>query len=123
MSNINTIDRLFPSKEELEVIFQDFKEVLPATENDIKNALGFEDGVFKVYLSILKEMGRVENEDKTWKLINAETFTDEEFKNTLRYREGFIEKKITRAFTTALATKTTRGLLRNFNANKGILMN
>ncbi|MDK2950875.1 MAG: single-stranded-DNA-specific exonuclease [Kosmotogales bacterium] len=123
MSNINTIDRLFPSKEELEVIFQDFKEVLPATENDIKNALGFEDGVFKVYLSILKEMGKVENEDKTWKLINAETFTDEEFKNTLRYREGFIEKKITRAFTTALATKTTRGLLRNFNANKGILMN
>lgn len=122
MSNITSIDRLFPSKEELEVIFQDFKEVLPASETDIKSALGFEDGVFKVYLSILKEMGRVIKEDNIWKIIDTEDFTEEEFKNTLRYREGFIEKKITRAFTTALATKTTRGLLRNFNANKGILM-
>ena len=67
-------------------------------------------------------MGRVIKEDNIWKIIDTEDFTEEEFKNTLRYREGFIEKKITRAFTTALATKTTRGLLRNFNANKGILM-
>ncbi|OAA31402.1 single-stranded DNA exonuclease RecJ [Kosmotoga arenicorallina S304] len=120
-SNVNEIDKIFPTIEELQVIYQDIFDVLPADERDITRALSFESGLARVYLSILEEMGAVRQEEDLWYSANGKLFSSERIKKTLRYREGIAEKRMTRWFASKLSTTTTRSLLKSLGDGTEVL--
>ncbi|OAA20360.1 single-stranded-DNA-specific exonuclease RecJ [Kosmotoga sp. DU53] len=113
LSNTNEIDRLFPTVEELQAIYQDLKDVLPASEKDVKRALGFEDGISRVYLSMLEDMGLVAYDADIWHIVKNKELSRDSVVKTLRYREGIAEKRMARWFASRLSTTTTRALLRS----------
>ena len=115
------MDRLFPTVEELEAVYQDLKDVLPASERDIRKALSFEDGISKVFLSMLEEMNLLSIESGVWHSSSSSDLDTSQVKKTLRYREGVAEKRMTRWFATKLSTMTTRGLLRSLTNAEEVL--
>ncbi|WP_289058863.1 single-stranded-DNA-specific exonuclease RecJ [uncultured Mesotoga sp.] len=121
VSNTSEMDRLFPTVEELEAVYQDLKEVLPASERDIKKALSFEDGISKVFLSMLEEMELLSADNGVWYSNSEAALDTTQVKKTLRYREGVAEKRMTRWFATKLSTMTTRGLLRSLTNAEEVL--
>ncbi|HPM94735.1 MAG TPA: single-stranded-DNA-specific exonuclease RecJ [Mesotoga sp.] len=121
LSNTSEMDRLFPTIEELEAVYQDLKDVLPAPERDIRKALSFEDGISKVYLSILEEMNLLNYDGNVWYSSSNGELDTSLVKKTLRYREGIAEKRMTRWFATKLSTMTTRGLLRSLTNSEEVL--
>jgi single-stranded-DNA-specific exonuclease len=121
ISNTNEMDRLFPTVEELEAVYQDLKDVLPASERDIRKALSFEDGISKVFLSMLEEMNLLNVESGVWHSNSRSDLDTSQVKKTLRYREGVAEKRMTRWFATKLSTMTTRGLLRSLTNAEEVL--
>ncbi len=121
LSNTSEMDRLFPTVEELEAVYQDLKDVLPASERDIRKALSFEDGISKVYLSIMEEMKLLYVDDSIWHSSTNLDLDSNLVKRTLRYREGVAEKRMTRWFATKLSTMTTRGLLRSLTNSEEVL--
>ncbi|AKI97105.1 single-stranded-DNA-specific exonuclease RecJ [Kosmotoga pacifica] len=120
-SNVNEIDKIFPTVEELQVIYQDIFDVLPANEKDITRALSFESGLARVYLSILEEMQAVRRENGLWYSNNGNSFSSERIKKTLRYREGIAEKRMARWFASKLSTTTTRSLLKSLGDGAEVL--
>gem|GEM_PF-15858 len=112
-SNTNEIDRLFPTLEELEVIYQDLRDVLPASEKDLKRALSIENGMERVYLSVLEDLDLVAHDSGDWFLVNGRALEKDAAIETLRYREGLAEKRTSRWFASKLSTMTTRSLLRS----------
>lgn len=121
ISNTGEMDRLFPTVEELEAVYQDLKDVLPASERDIRKALSFEDGISKVFLSMLEEMKLVSADEGIWYSSSSSELDSVQVKKTLRYREGIAEKRMTRWFATKLSTMTTRGLLRSLTNAEEVL--
>jgi len=107
--------------EELEAVYQDLKDVLPASERDIRKALSFEDGISKVFLSMLEEMNLLNVESGVWHSNSRSDLDTSQVKKTLRYREGVAEKRMTRWFATKLSTMTTRGLLRSLTNAEEVL--
>ena len=112
-SNTSEIDRLFPTLEELEVIYQDVRDVLPASEKDLKKALSIENGMDRVYLSVLEDLDLVAHDGSEWYLVNGRGMEKDAARQTLRYREGLAEKRTSRWFASKLSTMTTRSLLRS----------
>jgi single-stranded-DNA-specific exonuclease len=123
LSNINKIDKLFPTCEEVQGLYQDIVDVLPASDKDIRKALSLSNIESKVNLAILEEMKHIEYDGEVWKKLNGKTFSSEEMKRTLRYREGIPEKRMSRWYASKLSTTTTRSLLRSLMKGSELLKN
>jgi single-stranded-DNA-specific exonuclease len=123
LSNVNKIDKLFPTCEEVQGLYQDIVDVLPASDKDIRKALSLSNIESKVNLAILEEMKHIEYDGEVWKKLNGKTFSSEEMKRTLRYREGIPEKRMSRWYASKLSTTTTRSLLRSLMKGSELLKN